>query len=162
QAVRLKGRISETDLVATLGEDPAHVAATIAQLTAAGLLVEGKTLRISPEGRERLNALLAEERSGVDQAVLAKSYDEFRAVNNAFKALVSDWQIKDGQPNPHDDTDYDAAVLSRLDDVHRQVMPVIATVTTQLPRLGAYAEKLDSALAKVKAGDTIWLARPII
>jgi hypothetical protein len=162
QAVRLKGRVSEADLVATLDEDSADVAATLAQLTAAGLLVEGKTLRISPEGRERLNALLAEERSGVDQNVLAKSYDDFRTVNNEFKGLVSDWQIKDGQPNSHDDPEYDAAVLNRLDNVHQQVLPVIATVTTLLPRLSPYAKKLDSALAKIKAGDTIWLARPII
>jgi hypothetical protein len=162
QAVRLKGRVSEADLVATLDEDPADVAATSAQLTAAGLLVQAKTFRISPEGRERLNALLTEERSGIDQKDLAKSYDDFRAVNNEFKALVSDWQIKDGQPNSHDDPEYDAAVLNRLDNVHEQVLPVIAAVTILMPRLSPYAKKLESALAKVKAGDTIWLARPII
>jgi hypothetical protein len=162
QAVRLKGRISEADLVATLDEDPADVAATVAQLAAVGLLVTGKALRISPEGRARLNALLAEERSGVDPNVLATSYGDFRAINNEFKALISDWQIKDGQPNSHDDAEYDAAILNRLDNVHQQVLPVIATVTTQLARLGAYAAKLDSALGKVKAGDTTWLARPII
>jgi hypothetical protein len=162
QAVRLKGRLSEADLVATLDEDPADVATTLAQLTAAGLLVEGKTLRISPKGRERLNTLLAEERSGVDQNVLAKAYDHFRVANNAFKALVSDWQLKDGQPNSHDDPEYDAAVLNRLDEVHQQVLPVIDAVTRLLARLAPYATKLDSALAKVKAGDTTWLARPII
>jgi hypothetical protein len=162
QAVRLKGRVSEADLAATVDENPAEVAATLAQLTAAGLLVQGKTLRISPEGRERLNSLLVEEHSRVDQNVLAKSYDDFRAVNNAFKALVSDWQIKDDQPNSHDDPEYDAAVLNRLDNVHRQVLPVITTVTTLLPRLSAYAKKLNSALAEVKAGETTWLARPII
>ncbi|CQD17957.1 hypothetical protein BN1232_04068 [Mycobacterium lentiflavum] len=162
QAIRLKGRISEDDLVTTLGEDPADVAATLASLTAAGLLVQNKTLRISAEGRERLNVLLAEERSGIDQDVLAKSYDDFRAVNNTFKALVSDWQIRDGQPNPHDDADYDTAVLNRLDDVHAQVSPIVDAVTTLLPRLGAYGNKLTAALVKVKAGDTVWLARPII
>jgi DNA-binding MarR family transcriptional regulator len=162
QAVRLKGRVTEADLATTLGEDPADVAATSALLAVAGLLIQANTVRISPQGRERLKALLAEERSAVDQNILAKSYDEFRAINNAFKALVSDWQIKDGQPNSHDDPEYDAAILSRLDNVHQQVLPVIATVTTLLPRLSAYADKLDSALAKVKAGDTIWFARPMI
>lgn len=162
QGVRLKGRIGEVDLVATLGEDSVDVAATVAQLTTAGLLVHNKTLRLSPEGRERLNVLLAEERSGIDQSVLAKSYDDFRTVNNTFKALVSDWQIRDGQPNPHDDADYDAGVLGRLDGVHEQVLPIIAVVTTLVPRLSSYGQKLDAALAKVKAGDTIWLARPII
>jgi hypothetical protein len=162
QAVRLKGRVGEEDLVATLDEDPADVAATLAQLAADGLLVQAKTVRVSPEGRDRLNTLLAEERSGIDQSVLSKSYDEFRTVNQVFKELISDWQIKEGQPNTHDDPEYDGAVLDRLDDVHQQVLPIIAAVTTVLPRLGAYGKKLDSALAKVKDGDTVWLARPII
>ena len=162
QAVRLKGRVTEADLVATLGEDAADVAATLAQLTAAGLLVEGKTFRISPEGRERLNALLAKERSGVDQDALAKTYGDFRVVNNEFKALVSDWQIKHGQPNSHDDAEYDAAILNRLDNLHQQVLPIAATITTLLPRLSGYAAKLNSAVDKVKAGDTTWFTRPII
>jgi DNA-binding MarR family transcriptional regulator len=162
QAIRLKGRISEEDLVATLGEDSADVAATVSSLTTAGLLVHNKTLRISPEGRERLNALLAEERSSIDQNALAKSYDEFRGVNDTFKALVSDWQIKDGQPNSHEDADYDAAVLGRLDGVHEQVSPIVAAVSALVPRLTAYGTKLNVALEKVKGGDSIWLARPII
>lgn len=162
QAVRLKGRVSEVDLHATLGEDPADVAATLTQLTDAGLLISGKTLRISPDGRERLNTLLAQERSGIDQSALAKTYDDFRSVNAVFKALVSDWQIKDGEPNLHDDGEYDAAVLARLDKVHQQVSPIITAAAKQLPRLSAYAEKLNSALEKVKARDTIWLTRPII
>jgi hypothetical protein len=162
QAVRLKGRVPEADLVATLGEDAADVAATLAQLTAAGLLVEGKAFRISPEGRERLNALLAKERSGVDQNALANTYGDFRVVNNEFKALVSDWQIKDGQPNSHDDAEYDAAILNRLDNLHQQVLPIAAAITTLLPRLSAYAAKLNSAVDKVKAGDTTWFTRPII
>jgi DNA-binding MarR family transcriptional regulator len=162
QAIRLKGRVTEADLATTLGEDPGDVAATAALLAAAGLLIQANTIRITPQGRERLKALLAEERSAVDQNTLTKSYDDFRTVNNVFKALVLDWQIKDGQPNSHDDPEYDAVVVSRLDTVHQRVLPVIATVTTLLPRLSAYAQKLDFALAKVKAGDTIWFARPMI
>ncbi|OBI91829.1 hypothetical protein [Mycobacterium sp. 1245805.9] len=162
QAVRLKGRTSEADLVATLDEAPAEVAATVAQLTSDGLLVAGKAIRISPEGRERLNAMLAEERSGIDRNALAASYGDFRAINNEFKALVSDWQIRDGQPNSHDDAEYDAVILDRLDSVHQRVLPVIASVAALLPRLGIYAAKLNSALEKIKAGDTAWLARPII
>jgi hypothetical protein len=162
QGVRLKGRVGEQDLVTTLGEDPAEVAATVAELTAAGLLVEGKVLRLNPAGRQRLNALLAQERSSIDQGALAHSYGDFRTVNNEFKALVAAWQLRDGQPNLHDDADYDAAILDRLDAVHQRVSPVLASIASLVPRLGAYAEKLGAALAKVKAGDTSWFARPII
>lgn len=162
QAVRLKGRVSPANLVASVDEDPASVATTIAALTEAGSLIEGKTLRLSPNGRERLGALLAEERSGTDMAEVASTYDDFRAVNADFKTLVADWQLKDDQPNTHEDADYDAAVLARLDNLHERVLPILAATAAQLPRLSNYSDKLSAALEKVRAGDTSWLTRPII
>jgi hypothetical protein len=162
QAVRLKGRVTEADLVATTDADPARATATIENLTESGMLVRGKTLRISPEGRERLNVLLAKERAAVKPEVIAAAYNDFRSVNADFKALVSDWQVKDGQPNTHKNAEYDAAVLTRLDGVHLRVMPIIATAATQVPRLASYAAKLEGALGNLKAGDMAWLTRPII
>jgi hypothetical protein len=165
QGVRLKGRVNPVDLAATLGADLADIAPIVERLTAAGLLTEGATLRITGSGSDRLAALLAEEREGIDPAAMAAAYDDFRAVNSDFKRLVTDWQLKggpDGAPNAHDDADYDAAVLARLDDVHARTMPIIAAAAAQLPRLSAYAAKLAAALGKVKAGETTWLTRPLI
>jgi DNA-binding MarR family transcriptional regulator len=161
-AVRLKGRVSPTDLAATLGKDQAEVTATVDRLTSAGLLMEATTLRISPSGRARLETLLDEERKRADPAALAVAYDEFRAVNADFKTLVTDWQLKDGNPNAHDDAEYDAAVLARLDEVHARVVPIIGAAAAQLPRLNAYSSKLLVALDKVKAGETAWLTAPLI
>lgn len=160
QAVRLKGRVSPADLAATL--DDADASKTVEQLTADGLVVDGPTLRLTPKGRERLTALLAEERKSLDTAALKASYDEFRSINPHFKALVTDWQLKAGQPNTHDDTDYDAAVLARLDGVHRRALTIVAAAATQLPRLSGYSAKLQTALDKVKAGEIAWLTRPLI
>ena len=162
QAVRLKSRVTLADLTATLGEDPAAVARTVEQLTRSGLLVDGMVLRISPEGRARLGELLAQEREHAEAAALAAVYDDFRSVNAEFKALVTDWQVKDGQPNTHDDRSYDAAILARLDRVHERVMPVIAAAAAQLPRLDRYAVKLQSAFDKLQDGDLAWLTRPMI
>ena len=165
QAVRLKGRVMPADLSATLGEEPDDVTETVGQLTSSGFLVGEPALRISPSGRDRLDTLLAEERAGIDAAVIAGAYDDFHAVNADFKALVTDWQLKGGPagtPNAHDDAEYDAAVLARLDEVHARVVPIIDEATTQLPRLNAYSSKLSVALHKVKAGETTWLARPLI
>ncbi|OBH56071.1 hypothetical protein [Mycobacterium sp. E2479] len=165
QGVRLKGRVNPADLAATLGADLGDITPVIEQLTAAGLLTEGATLRITASGSERLAALLAEEREDIDPAVMAAAYDDFRAVNADFKRLVTDWQLKggpDGVPNAHDDADYDGAVLARLDDVHARTMPIIAAAAAQLPRLSTYAAKLAAALDKVRAGETVWLTRPLI
>jgi hypothetical protein len=162
QAVRLKGRVSLGDLAATLGEGPDDIASTVDRLTGAGLLIDGKTLRVSRDGRVRLDELLTDERQHVDKAALSAAYSEFRAANAEFKALVTDWQLKDGQPNTHEDSDYDAAVLARLDNVHQRVTPIIAAAAAQLPRLSRYTAKLQAALDNVHAGETLWLSRPII
>jgi DNA-binding MarR family transcriptional regulator len=162
QAVRLKGRVTVADLATTIGEEQATVVETVDSLVASGLLVEGKTLKISPDGRVRLGELLAEERAAVDSAAVAAAYDEFRPVNAEFKALVLDWQLRDGQPNTHDDLDHDAAVLARLDAVHDRVAPILAAVTAEVSRLSAYGDKLAAALAKVKSGDTAWVTRPLV
>jgi DNA-binding MarR family transcriptional regulator len=162
QAVRLKGRVSAGDLAATLGEDPADVANTVEQLTRAELLAKGKVVKLSPRGRARLSELLAAERKGADADALAAVYGDFRAVNTEFKALVTDWQLKNCQPNTHDDGDYDAAVLARLDRVHQRVVPIIAAAAVHLPRLSRYSAKLQAALDKINAGETVWLSRPII
>jgi hypothetical protein len=162
QAVRLKGRVTLVDLAATLGEDADDVAGIVGRLTESGLLVDGKALRLSADGRVRLGELLAAEREQADTAALAAAYADFRAVNTEFKALVTDWQVKDGQPNTHEDRAYDAAVLARLDDVHRRVTPIVAAAAAQLPRLSRYSTKLQAALDNVHAGETAWLSRPLI
>lgn len=152
QAVRLKGRMRREDLDSDLVDG----------LVASGLLVDGAMVRLSPEGRERLGELLAAERSSVDAAAIMAAYDEFRSVNAKFKALVTDWQLRDGQPNTHDDADYDAGVLARLDEVHRRVTPIVAAMSAELPRLSHYSAKLEAALSRVHAGETMWLSRPLI
>ncbi len=159
QAVRLKGRVSRDDLAKTLDDDVGRV---VDGLVESGLLVEGPNLRISPDGRGRLDELLTAERGRINEAAIGIAYDEFRSVNTEFKTLVTDWQLKAGQPNTHEDADYDDAVLNRLDDVHTRVTPVVDAVAAELPRLGRYSAKLQAALDRVRAGETMWLARPLI
>jgi hypothetical protein len=159
QAVRLKGRVSRDGLGATLDDD---VDRRVDEFVEAGLLVDGPALRLSPEGRARLEELLTLERQKVDAAAVMAAYGDFRSVNGEFKALVTDWQLKAGQPNTHDDPDYDAAVLARLDAVHHKVTPIVDAAAAEIPRLGRYAAKLQTALDRVRAGETMWLSRPLI
>ncbi|MCW2550419.1 MAG: hypothetical protein JWR78_200 [Mycobacterium sp.] len=162
QAVRLKGRVRQADLAATVDEQVDTVAAAVEGLAAAGLLVNGTTVRLTPDGRARLTELLADERRGIDGQAFARAYDEFRDVNREFKALVVDWQLRNGEPNDHSDADYDAGVLRKLDAVHHSVVSILAEATRQLPRLAAYAARLSAAQQKIRAGDTTWFTRPIV
>lgn len=162
QAVRLKGRVNQAELAKTLDEEPPKIASTVEQLTGAGLLVDDKVLKLSRDGRTRLDELLAEERKDVDTAALLAAYNDFRAVNADFKSAVTDWQLKGGEPNTHQDAEYDAAVLARVDKVHQRVLQIVAAVAAQLPRLSSYSAKLQKALDKVKSGEITWLTRPLI
>lgn len=162
QAVRLKGRVGLAALADTLLEDPAAVNHVVERLTDTGLLVHDKTLKLSRQGRARLAELLTAERLHVDREALTNTYNLFRNINAEVKAAVTDWQLKAGEPNSHDDADYDAAIVARIESVHRMVLPTLAAVAAQLPRLGGYSVKLQQAVDKVKAGDTTWLTRPIV
>lgn len=163
QAVRLKGEVNAADLAATVDEDATTVADAIAASTEAGLLLPaGRELKLSPDGRSRLEWLLKQERAGIDRTAMASAYEEFRSANADFKIVVSDWTLRDGEPNPHDDADYDAGVLDRLERVHQRVLAVISTAGQQIPRLAGYADKLDGALQRIRTGDTAWLTEPVV
>jgi DNA-binding MarR family transcriptional regulator len=165
QAIRLKGRARAADLAATLDKAAAEITDTVERLAQSGLVAQDATVRLTAAGRARLNALLSEERQGVDAAAMTAAYNDFRAVNHDFKALVTDWQLKggpDGQPNTHDDSEYDDAVLARLDGVHERVTPIVDAAAAQVPRLHAYSAKLAAALDKIRSGEVTWLTRPLV
>jgi hypothetical protein len=162
QAVRLKGRVRPADLAATLDEDEAEVNVKVDELGEAGLILAGKSIRLSPEGKERLAELLAGEHQGIDGEELGRAYAEFRSVNGEFKSLVSEWQLRDGAPNDHTDAAYDTAVVGRLVGIHEAVLPILGSASAQVPRLAAYSTKLSSALDKIQAGDTSWFTRPLV
>ena len=56
QAVRLKGRVRPAALAATLDEQETTVAEAVNKLGEAGLLTEGKLVRLSPAGRRCFTA----------------------------------------------------------------------------------------------------------
>lgn len=149
QAVRLKGRIGRMELPGT--------DAVIGALVEAGLVTDGAMVRLTPTGRARLDRLLAAERATVHAAAANDVYEEFAGINAELKPVISQWQLARG--TPQEDA---AAVLARIEDLHRAVLPVIAAAALMVPRLAGYAHRLDTALGLAKAGDTSWLTRPMV
>lgn len=157
QTVRLKGRVSATDLAGALGED---ASAIVDRLVADGALHSAPALRLTPAGRERLAELLAAERASVDRAAAEAVYERFTPVNADFKSALSQWQL--GRAGGAADPAGDAAVLASVKDVHQRVTPVIAAAAELLPRLSRYADRLAAALRLAAAGDLAWLSRPLV
>jgi hypothetical protein len=163
RSMRLKGRVNAETLTAATGVSEADVSSIVEKLVSSGEAKEMKGFyMLMPPGRERLTALLDDERSGVDAEAMKELYESFDPVNIDFKQLASDWQIRDGEPNDHNDAAYDQSVLDRLPGIHERVTPVVDRATALAPRLAPYKERFQTALDKVQGGDKDWLLKPLI
>ncbi|HEX3614712.1 MAG TPA: hypothetical protein VHU88_23695 [Sporichthyaceae bacterium] len=164
QAVRLKGRADTAAVARCTGSDEADAQAALDKLLADALIKGGPAFRITPEGNERLRELTAAERAGVDQQALEAVYDDFHHANTALKEVVTSWQLRDSEtPNDHTDAAYDAAVIRRLlDEVDGEFRPLLSRMIAIAPRLAPYGPRFDTAVAALEAGDTTYLARPIL
>ena len=110
--------------------------------------------QLTPAGREAHAAALAADIAGVDlESELVPAYRDFLPLNDEFKALCSDWQVRDGSPNDHADAAYDGAVVSRLIDVDARVQPIVSAMGSVLDRLAAYGPRLSLSCQRVVDGD---------
>jgi hypothetical protein len=160
-ALRVKG-FATADLVAEVACIPHDEAASqLDGLRARDLAMyrEARGLwQLTPAGREAHAAALASDIAGIDlESVLAPAYRDFLPLNEEFKALCSDWQVRDGSPNDHADAAYDGAVVSRLVDVDARVQPVVSAMGSALDRLAAYGPRLSLSCQRVVDGDTTML-----
>ncbi len=70
--------------------------------------------QLTPVGREQHRLALRADVEGATLGDLQQAYAGFLELNERFKELCGDWQLRDGQPNDHSDAAYDAAVVARL------------------------------------------------
>lgn len=162
QAARLKGRLSPDAATAFARVPESDVAAELSQLRDGGYVVGEPNVRITPEGRERLVAMVVEERSTVDHDALAACYHDFDDYNSELKSIITDWQLVDETtPNDHADTAYDQRVIARLSELHERFVPLVTRVCEIAPRLASYRNRFDDAILKVNEGDSSFIARPI-
>ena len=109
--------------------------------------------QITPAGKEAHKAALAADTPGEVASALKPSYEEFLVINEAFKQLCGDWQLKDGAPNDHGDAAYDKAVIARLVEMNVKAVPVVESLGAVLERLMPYVPRLHSTSKRVVAGE---------
>ncbi|MGW4090221.1 pyruvate, phosphate dikinase [Nocardia sp. NPDC004750] len=162
--IGIKGRAAHDALAAGVGASAETVAARCEQLVTAGWCAATPIgVRLTPEGRQHLDGLLAAERRTVDRAAIASVYAEFCDFNGVLKEVVTAWQMKDpATVNDHADADYDGAVLTRLTDLHGVVQPLLRRIGDVAPRLARYRARFTHAVERIAAGDHAWVARPVL
>jgi pyruvate, orthophosphate dikinase len=161
----IKGFGKTEALSEALGEPAEAVDAVLAELVASGNAEQTRVgARLSAQGKVLAQEKLAAERASVDHVRLEEEYERFTKLNADFKALVTDWQMRevDGKRtlNDHKDEAYDTAVLSRLAVVHALTAALIEDIFAHAPRVGAYQRRLASALGKIEAKDYRYVTAP--
>ncbi len=155
--VQLKGLCKTETVAATLAADAAAVERLLAEHEAL-FRATPRGMALSPAGRDWLTDQLAAERAALDGEALNAAYARFMQLNTRFKRLVTDWQL--ATANGHTPEAL-AAQAEQLAALHAEVRPLVQETAQQLPRLGRYAGRFDTALAGLRAGDASMLASPL-
>jgi pyruvate,orthophosphate dikinase len=163
--LRIKGFGKAEAIGEAMGTSAEEVQGLLADLVARQWLDETKVgYRLSPAGRTEADQAFGLERAGLDARIFAKLYEEFSPINDAFKHLVTRWQMRtvgDRQVrNDHADAAYDKSVLEGFDPIHREISDLIGTIATSASRIGSYQQRLDLALGKIRSGDVRYIAAP--
>ena len=153
--LRVRGFVTPDGFAESLGTHPTDL---LAALVADGAVrhIEARDMYgLLPPGQERQKALLDAYATDEIRAGLAEHYERFLELNDDFKRLCTDWQMKDAEtPNDHTDADYDAGCIAKLDDLNGAAQPVIAGMADALPRMGRYNDRLAHAAECIKQGET--------
>lgn len=169
--LRLKAFAPSVTISEATGVRVDHVDAQLDQLSARGWvqLRSGPAAgwSLTPAGRRHGEQLLrAEVESQGIRGQLEGCYRGFLSLNGELLAVCTDWQTMsvDGElvPNDHADAERDAAVLARLDALHRSATPVLDALADTSPRFSGFVERLSRAHEHVVAGRTEWIAKPTV
>ncbi len=153
-ALRIKGMAGLETAAGLTGLDPDVLRPHLDALVERGhaTFMEPRAMwLLSAEGREAHAPMLAEIAGGLDLDAIP--YDTFLGLNDAFKQLCTDWQLRDGEPNDHADADYDAGIVARLGQLDDEAQPVAEAIGGVVPWMAGYRSRLTAARQRVEAGD---------
>jgi phosphoenolpyruvate-protein kinase (PTS system EI component) len=152
--LRVRGFVTPDGFRESLGSYPAEI---LAELVAAGEVrhIEKRDMYgLLPPGKERQETLI-DSYAGPDvQAGLKAHYDRFLELNEVFKQLCTEWQVRGDAQNDHTDAEYDAERIARLTQLSADAHPTIEGFASALPRMSRYLPRLDESAAQVAAGNT--------
>ena len=157
-ALRIKGfvRVENVAELAGLPEDEALAHLQAMQEEGHTNFREARGLwQLTPDGRQAYMIALEEDvsRPGFKEG-LAEKYHRFLDMNESFKALCTDWQLRNGEPNDHSDKAYDAACIKRLGALDDEAQPICHTFSQVAKRFDGYAARLAGSRTALEAGDT--------
>lgn len=157
----IKGMATPASLAELAGLDRAALDTRLADLD---LFVERSNaafVKAAPSAHDRAAAIIASHAEALGPA--AQTLDAFKAYNDAFKTLVTSWQMRPSGdsriPNDHSDGAYDASILSAVRSQHAVFRAWLDSIRPARA-LAFYAARLDRAFHRVSSGETAFLVSP--
>jgi pyruvate,orthophosphate dikinase len=144
---------------------PESVQPVVNELVASGAVgtVAG-SYRLQAAGAARADELLDEDRSRLGAEVASAAIEDFHALDQRMKEIVTAWQLRpsDGEPvlNDHTDAAYDRDVLDRLGVLHGDASAFLEPLERACGRLRGYRDRLTRALERARGGDQKYVASP--
>jgi len=156
-ALRVKG-FAKSDVLAELTALPIEdVEGELAGLQAQGLAAfrEARALwQLTPDGRvAHADELARDVHDSRLREQLSEHYEPFLKLNEDFKELCGEWQLKDGSPNDHNDSGYDRRVIEKLTLIDRRAQPVCTAMGLIMDRFVPYAPRLRHTVHRVERGE---------
>jgi hypothetical protein len=154
-ALRIKGFARVDTLAEMIELEPAAVDTHLRSMAESEWAVfrEARSLwQLTPQGRQAHLDALAADVERLDLAALAPHYASFLGLNDAFKQLCGDWQLRDGEMNDHSDPVYDRRVVDRLVELHADAEPILGEMSGVVPRLRTYSPRLSATCSMVRDG----------
>jgi hypothetical protein len=165
-ALRVKG-LAAVVLLADMVDAPVTFVETVLQQMVAEGTVSSATyshmphelFRLTEMGTQLHRQALASElgKDGVLQAVEA-AHTAFLPYDRAVKGLCTQWQLRDGKENVHDDVDYDRRIIDRLSQCAEALVTSSRKLEELPSRFGRYAIRLKRAISAAQQGDDTMVA----
>ena len=151
RVLRLRGFATGDGLRQSLGVDPSQVVERLVADEQVNFVEARNMYVLAPSGRSRIDDHLAASDPVIE---LSGAYESFLSLNTDFKQVCTDWQVCNGEPNAHDDDDYDAECIARLRELYMRSETVVSDLATAVPRLNLYRRRLLEALTAIDDGQS--------
>jgi phosphoenolpyruvate-protein kinase (PTS system EI component) len=150
--LRVRGFVTPDGFRESIGEHPADL---LAQLVGAGQVrhIEKRDMYgLLPPGKERQESLLDSYAGDDVRTGLHPHYERFLELNEEFKQLCTDWQMRGEEQNDHGDAEYDGQVIERLVALNGSSKAALEGFAGAVARMARYADRLDEAIGRLQGG----------
>ncbi len=151
--LRIRGFVTVDGFVESLGRHPEALLTSLVENGQVRHIDKRQMYGLLPAGKQLHATLLDGLADGSARAGLAEWYPAFLALNDEFKQLCTDWQVRDDEPNDHSNADYDRRCIDRLRQLAEDARVIIDGFSAAVARMAGYNTRLSLAADCIARGE---------